>query len=104
MPSSNLALLLSGAFLTSLVLSLSGTYLVRGWAIRKGFVDHPDSARRIHTAPTPNVGGVAIVVASQVLSRRRRSHLVGYGLGLLPGLVVLYFVYVNVNRLLPPNL
>ncbi|MEL0075191.1 MAG: hypothetical protein VW708_03605, partial [Ilumatobacter sp.] len=49
-------------------------------------------------------GLLAIVVASQVLSRRRRSHLVGYGLGLLPGLVVLYFVYVNVNRLLPPNL
>lgn len=64
MTPSNLPSLLAGAFLTSLVLSLSGTYLVRGWAIRKGFVDHPDGARRIHTAPTPNVGGVAIVVAS----------------------------------------
>ena len=64
MTPSHLPLLLTGAFLTSLVLSLSGTYLVRGWAIRKGFVDHPDGARRIHTAPTPNVGGVAIVVAS----------------------------------------
>jgi len=49
-------------------------------------------------------GLLGIVLASRVLSRRRRSHLVGYGLGLLPGLVVLYFVYENVNRLLPPNL
>ncbi|MDE3004283.1 MAG: MraY family glycosyltransferase [Gemmatimonadota bacterium] len=64
MTPTHLPLLLTGAFLTSLVLSLSGTYLVRGWAIRKGFVDHPDGARRIHTAPTPNVGGVAIFVAS----------------------------------------
>jgi sortase A len=38
------------------------------------------------------------------ISRRRRSHLVGLAYGLIPGLVLLYFVYENVNRLLPPDL
>lgn len=57
-------LLLTGAFLTSLSLSLVGTYAVRGWAIRRGFVDHPNDDRRIHSSPTPNVGGIAIVAAT----------------------------------------
>ncbi len=59
-----LPLLLTGAFLTSLCLSLAGTYLVRGWATRRGYVDHPDDARRIHSHPTPNVGGIAIAFAT----------------------------------------
>ena len=57
-------LLLSAAFLVSLALSLVGTRVVRAWAFRRGFVDHPDGGRRIHTRPTPNVGGVAIVVST----------------------------------------
>ena len=61
-----LPLYLSGAFLTSLCLSLIGTYAVRGWALRRGYVDVPDSIRRIHSQPTPNVGGVAVVFATTV--------------------------------------
>jgi len=59
-------LLLSGAFLTSLCLSLGGTYAVRGWAIQRGYVDHPDDERRIHISPTPNVGGIAVVLSTVV--------------------------------------
>ena len=57
-------LLLSAAFLVSLALSLVGTRVVRAWAFRRGFVDHPDGGRRIHTRPTPNVGGIAIVAST----------------------------------------
>lgn len=51
-------------------------------------------------------GGALAAVVGVVLriSRRRRSHLVGIAYGLIPGLVFLYFVYENVNRLLPPDL
>lgn len=59
-------LFLSGAFLTSLCLSLVGTYAVRGWALRRGYVDVPDSIRRLHSQPTPNVGGIAVVFATTV--------------------------------------
>ncbi len=51
--------------------------------------------------------GAALAVLVWVvlrISRRRRSHLVGLTYGLIPGLVLLYFVYENVNRLLPPDL
>ena len=58
-------LFLSGAFLTSLCLSLVGTYAVRGWALRRGYVDVPDSVRRLHSQPTPNVGGIAVVFARE---------------------------------------
>jgi UDP-GlcNAc:undecaprenyl-phosphate GlcNAc-1-phosphate transferase len=60
----NLPLLLSGAFVTALALSLMGTYVVRSWAVGRGYVDHPDDARRIHSTPTPNVGGIAVAVAT----------------------------------------
>lgn len=66
LPIDQLPLFLSGAFLTSLASSLVGTYFVRGWAIRRGYVDHPDIGRRIHAAPTPRVGGVAIALATLV--------------------------------------
>lgn len=66
MASETLPFLLTGAFLTSLVLSLAGTYVVRGWALSRGFVDHPNDARRIHRDPTPNVGGIAIAAATML--------------------------------------
>lgn len=61
---SNLPLLLTGAFITALVLALLGTHSVRGWAVRRGFLDIPDEERRIHSLPTPNVGGMAIALAA----------------------------------------
>lgn len=66
MPPIGLPLLLTGAFLSALGLSLVGTFLVRGWAVRTGYVDHPDDARRIHTTATPNVGGIAVALAALV--------------------------------------
>ena len=66
MTPNTLALYLTGAFATSLGLSLVGTYLVRGWAIRRGYVDVPNDARRIHSDPTPNVGGIAIAFATTI--------------------------------------
>jgi len=50
-------------FSISLALALGLTPLVRRWAVRWGAVDWPDDQRRIHTRPTPRLGGVAIYVA-----------------------------------------
>ena len=63
MTSGTLPLYLTGAFLTAFGASLVGTYAVRGWARRRGYVDHPDNERRVHALPTPNVGGVAVALA-----------------------------------------
>lgn len=57
---------MTGAFLSALALSLVGTFFVRRWAIARGFVDHPDDQRRIHSNPTPNVGGIAVAFATIV--------------------------------------
>lgn len=58
---------LGGAFLTALVGTLVGTYVVRAWARRRGYLDFPDSARRLHAEPTPNVGGVAVALAATLV-------------------------------------
>jgi UDP-GlcNAc:undecaprenyl-phosphate GlcNAc-1-phosphate transferase len=39
------------------------TPLIRNYAHRVGAVDHALSSRKLHTRPTPRVGGVAIVAA-----------------------------------------
>ncbi len=57
---------MTGAFLSALILSLLGTFLVRRWAVQRGYVDHPDDQRRIHSSPTPNVGGIAVAFATVV--------------------------------------
>lgn len=46
----------------------------------------------------------AIAVGSYLLCRRFRRYWVGIAAGFAPFIVVLYFFYENVNRLLPPNL
>lgn len=53
--------------LTSAILALLLTPLVRNLAWRLGLVDLPDQQRKLHVAPTPRVGGVAIA-ASVVLA------------------------------------
>lgn len=45
-----------------------------------------------------------IVIAANGLSRRFRSYLVGWALAAVPFLISLYFVYVNVARMLPAGL
>jgi sortase A len=46
----------------------------------------------------------AVWVGIYLLSRRFRSYWIGIPIGFVPYVVVLYFFFENVNRLLPPNL
>ncbi|MCK9443977.1 MAG: undecaprenyl/decaprenyl-phosphate alpha-N-acetylglucosaminyl 1-phosphate transferase [Tissierellaceae bacterium] len=48
------------AFLTSVLLSLMFTPLVRKLAIKVGAVDVPKDERRVHKEPMPHLGGLAI--------------------------------------------
>ena len=50
------------------------------------------------------LGLAAIAFGIYWVSRKARSYLIGALAGFAPFLVVLYFFYENVNRLLPPNL
>src|SRR5262245_60232276 len=52
-------LLLGLAFLLSLLL----TPLVRGLAVRRGWLDRPDGRRKSHAEPVPRLGGVAVFVS-----------------------------------------
>jgi UDP-GlcNAc:undecaprenyl-phosphate/decaprenyl-phosphate GlcNAc-1-phosphate transferase len=56
-----LALLL--ALLCSTVVSYVLTPLVRGFAAARGWVDSPDGRRKLHAAPVPRVGGLAVFAA-----------------------------------------
>ena len=46
--------------LTSLLLALAFTPVCKKLAWRFGIVDHPDKQRKLHGAPIPRLGGVAI--------------------------------------------
>lgn len=68
---------------------LAGTWLARGYAIRRDLIDHPGE-RRSHGTPTPRGGGIAIVVAllvaACVLGWRHPGDIVplaGFAAGLL---------------------
>lgn len=57
----------------------------------------------------PHVAGwilleVLIVLGAWQVAKRFRNRAIGAAVGLLPFLMTLYFVFQNVNRLLPPNL
>jgi sortase A len=57
--------------------------------------------------PQALVWGIVLVAVGggiYLLSRKVRRYWVGFLVGFIPFLVVLYFFYENVNRLLPPNL
>ena len=47
---------------------------------------------------------ILVVVSAWMVARRWRNRLLGVAVALMPFFVVLYFVFQNVNRLLPPNL
>jgi UDP-GlcNAc:undecaprenyl-phosphate GlcNAc-1-phosphate transferase len=51
------------AFLLALAAALALTPVARLLAVRLGVLDHAQGARKVHCAPTPRLGGVAIVVA-----------------------------------------
>jgi UDP-GlcNAc:undecaprenyl-phosphate GlcNAc-1-phosphate transferase len=48
---------------SALALALVLTPVTRIVAVRFGFVDRPDSRRKVHSSPTPRMGGVAVVLA-----------------------------------------
>ncbi len=66
-------MLLLAALLISFAATILFVPLVRWVALRRGWVDLPDRERKLHSRPTPNVGGLAIAA--------------GFGVGLI-GLVV----------------
>lgn len=47
---------------------------------------------------------VMIVLVAWQIAKRFRNRAIGIAVGIVPFFVVLYFVFQNVNRLLPPNL
>jgi UDP-GlcNAc:undecaprenyl-phosphate/decaprenyl-phosphate GlcNAc-1-phosphate transferase len=50
-------------FLIAVLFSLISTRRVMNWATRRGWVDRPDSSRKLHAAPVPRVGGIAIYLS-----------------------------------------
>jgi len=59
MSSRSLLLFVAGSVLPSLVVALFATYFVRRYAAAWGLIDQP-GARKVHVAPTPRGGGLAI--------------------------------------------
>ncbi|HMA34436.1 MAG TPA: MraY family glycosyltransferase [Chloroflexia bacterium] len=60
-----------------LAASLLLTPAIRRLALRRGWYDLPDDPRRVHTVPTPRIGGLAIYLA----------FMIGLGLTLIPGIM-----------------
>ncbi len=54
-------------FAGALVLSLLGTPLARRLGLRLQVLDQPDARRKVHTTPTPRLGGVAIFLSAMVI-------------------------------------
>jgi UDP-GlcNAc:undecaprenyl-phosphate/decaprenyl-phosphate GlcNAc-1-phosphate transferase len=53
----------AAVFSLAVLISLFSTGRVMAWAKRKGWVDKPDSCRKLHSSPVPRVGGVAIYIS-----------------------------------------
>ncbi len=49
-----------------LLLAIVGTPLARKMGLRLGAVDRPDPTRKVHTVPTPRMGGVAIFLSTLI--------------------------------------
>ena len=69
------------ALLTAFVAAMIATRIVAAIALRLAIVDKPDGFRKLHRAPTPQLGGVAIFVAivttmGLLLLFRQRSQVV----------------------------
>ncbi len=50
-------------FSLAVLISLLSTRRVMGWAKKNGWMDKPDSARKLHKAPVPRIGGMAIYIS-----------------------------------------
>jgi len=53
-------------FVGALLLAVIGTPLSRKLGLRLHAIDQPDPSRKVHTVPTPRMGGVAIFVSTLV--------------------------------------
>ena len=53
-------------FIGVLLLAVAATPLARRLGLRMQIVDHPDATRKVHTVPTPRVGGMAIYLSTLV--------------------------------------
>jgi UDP-GlcNAc:undecaprenyl-phosphate GlcNAc-1-phosphate transferase len=49
--------------ISSFLICLILTPLVRTWFHRQGVLDHPDEGRKLHSSPIPRVGGIAIALS-----------------------------------------
>jgi len=54
-------------FAGALVLSLLGTPLARRLGLRLQVMDQPDAQRKVHSTPTPRLGGVAIFLSAMLV-------------------------------------
>ena len=88
--------------LSSALFALVLTPLVKNLAWHFGFMDHPDEGRKIHTAPIPRVGGLAIlasVLAAYVVLfavRMSSGHIIWEGMPLIlrvaPAFAIVFLV------------
>ena len=53
-------------FVSGLFLAVIGTPLARKLGIKLDAVDEPDPSRRVHTVPTPRLGGLAILLSTLI--------------------------------------
>jgi UDP-GlcNAc:undecaprenyl-phosphate GlcNAc-1-phosphate transferase len=53
-------------FVSGLFLAIIGTPLARKLGIKLDAVDDPDPSRRVHTVPTPRLGGLAILLSTLI--------------------------------------
>jgi len=68
-----------------LTLAVLGTPLARKLGLRINAVDQPDPTRKVHTVPTPRIGGVAIFVSTLLVTILLRGR---YKLDQLTGILV----------------
>lgn len=55
-------------FVGVLLLAVAGTPLARKLGLRLNTVDQPDPSRKVHTIPTPRLGGVAIFLSTLIVT------------------------------------
>lgn len=53
-------------FISGLFLAVIGTPLARKLGIKLDAIDEPDPTRRVHTVPTPRLGGLAILLSTLI--------------------------------------
>ena len=55
-------------FVGVLILAIAGTPLARRLGLRLNAIDMPEPGRRVHTIPTPRLGGVAIFLSTLIVT------------------------------------